>query len=658
MGSPAWLSRSGLLVFLLPVACSTAPLPAPAPAPTPVATSTAAPVVSAAPRPRPQTSGMPVVLAGRKPTAAPGIEWAWLLPEARLVALQPEDGGGRRAISRPVFYAGPNGALIDIESEGRFVLAADGGTHDLGPWQNVGFDPAGKSVLVSDSRQWALFSRAGERLAGESLGVADAHLLPSGLVLERRAHATRLLRPPRTLLMNVSERCNEVFAGAGRLVCQVAFAGRSASLSVFSLDTGQRVAKIADGPLPRGRAAIAMRGDGGAMAIVRKEVSLVELGRSGAPWPRVLARDLPYSPDQPPRLAFTADGAHLCVQSRERTRIVKTAASGGVLVPPKGRDVLCLFSERPPVVPHAGSRLTLVEWQARLLEVPLHAGFEPISRPVWPGFTADPVVTSEDGKTVAYLEERRATSPDGFSWALQAVVIDTATAAERTIVVGEKAMARNAGVDPPSIELSADGRLVRVCAVSLLGEPPCRTYESATGAVASATRPWLPRAAKVGSAMQVWSGPALVARVEDVAAVLPPSAVNGPTLAKWRDDGAYLSVEIDVGNGVAQHCNLPDSAARKVEDVDLIGKGQMLAVASGGSVALWSVQPLSLLAVLVPAEGGIAALFPDGTVEIIGDIGPAVHCQQEQEIVPVGQCGELVAPPGTLGRIVKEASRQ
>src|SRR5689334_7299818 len=91
-----------LLAPALACACSSPPPAAPPPV-APTATH-----VAEAPPPAPRkVSGTPVALALRRPTPAPGVEWAWLMPEARLATLTPPDANGKRAILGPNFYVGP-----------------------------------------------------------------------------------------------------------------------------------------------------------------------------------------------------------------------------------------------------------------------------------------------------------------------------------------------------------------------------------------------------------------------------------------------------------------------------------------------------------------------------------------------------------------------
>src|SRR5262245_17526440 len=145
--------HGAVLALALASACSSPARESPPPAPRPPASSTPAPAPA---RATPRTTGLPVVLAQRKPTPIPGMEWAWLLPEARLVTLLPEDAAGHRTIGGPLFIAGPHDALISVDlTTGEFLLRADGARHSLGPWYSGGFDAEGRSALVWDKNEWA-----------------------------------------------------------------------------------------------------------------------------------------------------------------------------------------------------------------------------------------------------------------------------------------------------------------------------------------------------------------------------------------------------------------------------------------------------------------------------------------------------------------------
>jgi hypothetical protein len=622
----------------------------------PVATLAPSAFVAPPPRAAPRTSGIPVVLGLQQPTIVAGMEWAWLLPEARLVTLAPEDSAGHRAILGQSFFAGPRGAILSIDGAGELHFVADGASHSLGPFSSAGFDGEGRSALVWNDKEWAVFSRSGERLRGNRRTTAEVELLPSGLLLERNRAGTRLVRPPDAVLVDEPSPCLHTFALSRRLVCMAPDSSAGPRTSVFSLETGERLAKISEPPGVDGLPGVAFRGDGSALALVRAEAQIVDL-RPGNPyvWPRVIARNLTFYPVQH-RVAFTADGAHLCIETGDGTRIAKTAAPGGVFSLAKDRRALCVFTPRLPVPVFGGNSAREVsDWEASIFEAPVHAGFNLVR---WgPGTQRGHEVTSAsaDKKTVAFVEQKTNTTGEERLWTVQAVVLDAATGAERrTIRVGEKLQPVATGSAPPWLELSPDGSRVRVCAPLVLSGT-CRTYETATGAIAT-TDFQSPQARKL-TGMQVWSGPSPEARVADLLTVLPPRTAKAPRVAAWRDEGAYLSIELDLGGGVSQHLNVKDAVERVAKEVEPVGNGKLLAIAAQGSVVLWSVQPIEIQAVLVPLEGGIAALLPDGTFEAIGEVESAIRCQQGDALVPVAQCGELRAPAGTLGRIVKEATR-
>jgi len=595
------------------------------------------------------------VLANRQATVVPGMEWAWLLPDARLATLLPEDAAGHRVVSGSRFFVGPNEALVHLGSAGELVLAADGKRHSLGAFSFAGFDAKGASVLVSNTKDWALFSRSGQRIMGDLLHTNNPLLLPSGLIIERRGAWTRLVRPPSTVLLNQRLQCPHVFAEANRLVCFDTSGSLGPATSVFSLDTGERLAVIVEPPKLRGMPGFAVSKDGSKLAIVRDEAKIVEL-RSGkiATRTRVIGRGLPHSRySMPGRIAFTTDDAHLCFETGEYRRVIKTASPGGSLPGGKGRQPLCALTQRLPLPVLIRENMDPGDWEAALLDAPLHEGFTPVPRS--PHQALDVVTATADRKIAAFLEQKPTPTANGTLWTAQAVVFDAVSKTELQVIrVGAEVLKSGLGADVQSVELSPDGSLVRVCSV-ILPSGLCNTYEVSTGA--TSPRVFKAQRGQSLSDMQIWSGPAPETRVADVASVLPPKGAKGPEVIAWRDEGAYLSVEIGLGGGVSQRLNVKDTEARVARDVVAVAGGRLLAIASQGSVLLWAVQPLELRALLVAVETGIVALFPDGTFEAIGDAESAVRCQQGDTIVPVAECGELRAPTGTFGRLIKEASR-
>src|SRR4051794_31209465 len=104
MHTPARIVPGAAVALALASACSSPPRETPPAAPLRPSASVAAAAPPTA-RPAPKTTGIPVVVAQRKRTTLTGREWAWLLPEARLVTLGPEDAAGHREIWGPVFIA-------------------------------------------------------------------------------------------------------------------------------------------------------------------------------------------------------------------------------------------------------------------------------------------------------------------------------------------------------------------------------------------------------------------------------------------------------------------------------------------------------------------------------------------------------------------------
>src|SRR5207344_1837481 len=110
--------------------------------------------------------------------------------------------------------------FIGLDVTGELALATDGAIHPLGRFDQAAFEADAKAVLVWNSAEWTLFSRAGARVAGEPLVSSRPLLLPSGaLLLDIGAKATRLVSRTSETRFEVPLHCDEVFPRAGRLVC-------------------------------------------------------------------------------------------------------------------------------------------------------------------------------------------------------------------------------------------------------------------------------------------------------------------------------------------------------------------------------------------------------------------------------------------------------
>src|SRR4029079_11809497 len=108
----------------------------------------------------------------------------------------------------------------------------------------------------------------------------------------------------------------------------------------------------------------------------------------------------------------------------------------------------------------------------------------------------------------------------------------------------------------------------------------------------------------------------------------------------------------------------PDRPDREAAEVAGVAGGAMVAIAGGGSGALWAAgplamgarldparewaEPLAMRAVLIPARSGVAVLFADGTYEATGDAEEAIRCQQGETIAPLAACGDARAAAGAL----------
>lgn len=654
----------GPLFAALALACACSSPSPTAPVSAPAATRAAA---AAPPAPR-QISGVAVALSLRRQTVAPGAEWAWLMPEARLATLAPPDSSGKRAILGPNFYVGPNGSFIGLDVSGELDLATDGAVHHLGKFDQAAFAPGARQALVWNGVEWALFSRAGERLAGDSIIRSEPLLLPSGaLLLKVGASATRLVSPPESagaspnVKFDVSFYCDAVFPQAGRLVCADRPDPGAPMTVVLSLDKGQTIARFSSGNGYNGRPRFTVRGDGRMLASAFEKVEIIELDPDKPkPSPRVIFRQAADRWRVAGRLALTRDGSRLCIEEYSETRILDTKASewknGG---PPAARSAkdkrpMCLFARRgaEPVGPSPLSFQD--EWDAVLIEAPVHEGFAEPPRRFAPHQRLETDTVSRDLKTCALLEQRPTEIGDKRRWELQAVILDAATSAvKRVIPLGEQVLAKYGTPAMPTIELSDDGALVRVCAPGVLAEG-CRAYDTATGAAQNGNA--LPRTATARTELVTWSGEWPDAKVGEVLAALGVALEKKVAVTSWSDEGAYLSVEMDLGDGAAVHLNVPDSAQRIARDVVAVAGGSMLAIGMMGSVELWSVQPLAIRAVLVATGAGGAAFFGDGSLEAIGDVEGSLGCQKGEHILPLSECGDVRATKGTLAAVIQEAS--
>lgn len=656
------MRRGSLASLSLTIAlgCSAPPPEVPAPAQPRPATS----LPEAKPAPR-KLSGEPVVVALRSPTSVPGAEWAWLMPEARLVTLAPANEKGERALFGPNFFSGPGGAFVGLDTVGEFELAADGQVHHLGKFDTAAFDAEGRRVLLWDRAAWVLVSRAGERLRADSLS-ARPQLLPSGVLIEHvGTHATRVVQPPASVRYQVPLRCDEVFPHADRLLCVDPAARPGPIMTVYSLASSQELARFRDPANGRTRPRLTVRGDGGAIAWAHDTVEVIDLVPGNTrPKSRVLSRRRGTDTYRAQgRLAFTADGKWLCVEAGSEVLVLSTSASefrnppaSGTATSKTSRD-LCLFASRGPEPVGPGGLPGASEWDAVRVQVPLREGFQPAYRKVGVAVRTEAETVSLDRKTGALVEQKIDEVAGEVQWTMQIVVFDVATGAVRRVIpLGTKKLASTGAVDLPALSLSPDGSALHICAARLLGEG-CRTYDSASGAQAK-DGPWTTTSA-TRTEFHVWSGQWPEARVADVltALTVPPVPARTANVNRWTDEGTYVSVELDTGNGAMLHVNVPDATARVTRHVAAVAGGAMLAIESQGAVVLWAVQPLEMRALLVPVEGGIAAFYLDGSIEAMGTAEAALGCKQGERLVALEQCGDVLAPKGTLTAMVREAGR-
>jgi hypothetical protein len=660
------MRRGSMAVLPLTLAfgCSAAPVK-PQPQPRPTASHVTETKPPPPPSPR-KLSGQAVVLALRTPTVIPGADWVWILPEAKLATLAPADPAGRRMILGPNFFAGPKGAFIGLDTAGELDLAADGRVSHLGKFDSVAFDAEGRSALVWDRGRWVLFARSGERLRGDYLAAARPLLLPTGLLVEHVSpRSTRVVLPPSDVKVKVPLRCDDVFPYAQRLVCFDPYDVEKLSISVVSLTTGEALGRFADPGEKVARPPFSVRADGLAVAWAGEKVEVVELA-PGKPKPRahtLFRRAVPnQSYGAAGRVAFTGDGKYLCVEESTETRVLSTSASEWKNAAPvvktaasKSSREVCLFAPRgaDPSGPNAPSGRS--EWDALRVKVPVREGFEPAARRVGLTARSDSENVSFDRTTGVLVEQKAEDEGDKRRWAMQAVVFEVATGAVRQVIpLGALVVPRWSGADLPMASLSPSGSTLQVCSARIFRDG-CHMFDTRSGAP-STDKPW-PPLGSTRNELNTWSGKWPDVHVSDVMGALTVARVGERGVNKWSDEGSYLSVEMDAGNGAAVHLNVPDATARIARDVVAVAGGGMLAVAEQGSVVLWSVQPLEMRALLVPAEGGVAALYGDGSIEAFGAARGALGCQQGEVILPVEQCGDVFAAEGTLAAMVAAAAR-
>jgi hypothetical protein len=646
------------------LACSAPPAPAPrtgGPAPSAAPSASAA---AAAPR---TLNGTPVVLAGRTPTIQRGAEWAWLMPEGRLVTLAPPDKDGRRGLLGPNFFTGPEGAFVGLEKDGALAIAADGEIHRLGIFEQAAFDAKGQRVLVWNSSEWALFSRKGEKLDGlVHLTVARPILLPSGgLVMHLGSANTTIMPPNSDRPEHVPLRCDEAYAKASRLVCfddtdanGRDIGPRKPKIVVVSLDTGKEIGRFPIGPLKTARPAVAFRADGQAMALAGETIEVVELPHDGQKASsKTIFRRKSSSIWRMPRMGFAADGKRLCVEEAEGTHVLDTAASEFKNAPQgrKAKDTrpVCLFAPRGEEASGPSAPALPNEWDAVPLSVATREGWEPPARIFSARQRLESEALSFDRKTGVLVELHTEEGGQKRKVDAQAVVIDAATGAVKRVIPFGTIETSWAGPPLPEVSLSDDGAILHVCAARLIAEG-CRDYDTATGKSTSPV-PW-PQVGRSRTEFNIWNGkwPEALAAPVLAALGIPPDAAARVT--QWTDEGRYVSIEVNLGGSATVRLNLPDAPERVVRDVAAVAGGAMLGLVVQGAVELWTVQPLELQAVLVALPDGGAAMFADGSVETFGEGDKALGCQQGETIAPVDQCGDVRAAKGTLAALVSKAA--
>lgn len=612
-------------------------------------------------KPPRKLDGAPVVLALRRPTPVTGVDWVWLMPEGRLATLVPAGQNGQLAILGPNFFGGPNGLFVGLDVTGELTLAADGAVHAIGKFDHVGFDEKGAHALVWSGSSWAWFERNGHKLRGDELFSSSPSLLPDGRLVEHiRPQLTRVLSAKGTQA-KVPFDCNAIFPAAGRLLCKDPRAAKGPEIVVFGMDGPSELGRFSTSTGRSGRQSFAVRADGAAVAQATDIVEVFDLAtpkRRAAS--RVAYRRKSNATWMAPRMAFTADGKHLCVEEIDGTRILDPGASefrNSNALPArdkrKGTRATCFFAQRSegtvgPTQAEGGS-----EWDAVVVDVPAHEGFDPA--PIsWSRQRVETALLSRDRKVGVVVEQRVVDEGGKQRWTDQAVVVDARTGAEKRILqLGSYTAARWGGGDLFTMDLSDDGATLHVCS-SQLYQSTCREYDLSTGT--SLPRDSWYQPASPAAQFHVWSGESPAVLSPDVLAALSVPVEAKARVVAWSDEGKYITVEIDPGDGATVRLNMPDTPEHVVRDVAAVAGGSLLALSAQGTVELWRAQPLELLAVLIAVPDGGAALFADGSVEVAGKGEAAVGCQRGDMIFAAAECGDLWAEKGTLAALMKAAT--
>ena len=296
------------------------------------------------------------------------------------------------------------------------------------------------------------------------------------------------------------------------------------------------------------------------------------------------------------------------------------------------------------------------EWDARIVEVAAHEGYKLFPRVLPPGQWLPTEDLSDDQRTGVIAEYRDEEDADQARWSERAVVLDPTTGAEKRIIrLGEHKGARYASPEVPRLELSDDGKRLHVCAPRIFDDG-CRVFSTETGEVLKDGYFW--SRARRTTQLSVWSGDLPDAAIDDVLASMSVPVESKAKVVTWSDEGKYITIELDPGDGSTVRMNLPDSPEHVVRDVQAVAGGAMLAFASGGLVELWKVQPLELAALLIGAKDGGAAMFVDGSVETVGRGAESLGCQKGETIAPIDQCGDVWAEKGALLALMKRARNE
>lgn len=648
------------LAFLpacLALSCSSAPE---ASAPRPPASAPSATSVTSLAKPPRKLNGAPVVLALRRPTPVTGVDWVWLMPEGRLATLAPAGPNGQLAILGPNFFGGPNGLYVGLDVTGELTLAADGAAHAIGKFDHAAFDEKGAHALTWSGSSWAWFERDGHKLRGDEMFSSSPSMLPDGRLVEHvRPQLTRVLSST-GVQAKIPFDCNVIFPAAGRLLCKDPRGAKGTEIVVFGLDGPAELGRFSTAIGRSGRASFTVRGDGAVVARATDTVEVFELAsakkRAAS---RVAYRRAASTTWMAPRMAFTADGKHLCVEETDGTRILDPGASEfrnshGLpsIDKRKSTRAACFFASRSEETVGPTAAADGSEWDAVVVNVPLHEGFDPAPTS-WSRQRVETAVLSRDRKVGVLAEQHVEGDSSKMRWIDQAVVVDAQTGAEKRIIpLGAYTAARWGGGDLFTMDLSDDGAMLHVCS-SQLYQSTCREYDLSTGTQLPKDS-WHP-AASPTTQFNVWSGEWPDVKTPEVLAAMSVPVEAKAKVVAWSDEGKYVTVEIDPGDGATVRLNMPDTGVHVVRDVVAVAGGSLLALAAQGTVELWRAQPLELLAVLVAVPDGGAALFADGSVEVAGKGEAAVGCQRGEMIFAAAECGDLWAERGTLAALMKAA---